>query len=252
MAQLAVLRGACAAALALVPLAANAVPIWGTWTLDSATTSTASLPDGRSATLTGFPVSGGSGGGGTANPPVPGIPSGQRAPVTTFFTTATAGVNPNPGDLIFSLDLGNWGVDAETTFGLEDVVDFAFYRLELLDSSLNVLSLAGIQLSQHNLFYTGGAIGDYDLSLDPTTGVITAVKVHDSGDPTAGRHSGLAIFGNLPGNTRYVRLYVAGTASFLREGLRLSLSASPVPEPASALLVAAALGSLGGLRARGR
>jgi hypothetical protein len=219
---------------------AQAVPVWATWTIHDATTATASLPDGRSAAFTGFPFSAGAGGGDLLVPAVPGLPSGVRPPLLTIFPTATAGVDPNGGDLYFSLDLINWGVDAETMFSIEDALDRLLYRLELLDATLTPLSLAGVQLSQHNMFFAG-IVQDYDLSLDPVTGVISVVQVHDSGDPTAGRHSGMAVFSNLPASTRYVRLYVGGTGAQTRDGLRIGLSASaPVPEPSVMALLAAA------------
>jgi hypothetical protein len=158
----------------------------------------------------------------------------------TIFPTAAADVDPTGGDLYFSLDLGNWGIDADTAVSIEDVLDRLTYRLELLDATLTPLSLAGVQISQHNMFFAGG-VQDYDLSLDSVTGVISVVQVHDSGDPTAGRHSGLALFSNLPATTRYVRLFVGGTGTQTRDGLRISLSASPVPEPSAAALIAASL-----------
>jgi hypothetical protein len=136
MARHSFLLGALAAALAFAAAPAAGVPVWATWTVDNSTTATASLPDGRSATFTGFPFSGGSGGGGTVTPAVPGIPSGDRHPVATIFPNATPGLNAVPGDLYFSLDLSNWTTDADTLFGLEDVVDFGVYRLELLDAAL--------------------------------------------------------------------------------------------------------------------
>jgi hypothetical protein len=250
MAKPALLAGASAAALALWPLASAAVPIWATWTVDGATTASASLPDGRSATFTGFPFSGGTGGGGTTDPAVPGIPSGDRQPVLTIFPNDVAGSLVTPGDPYFSLDLGNWGIDAETSFGLEDIVDFATYRLELLDAAQNPLPLTGLQVSQFNIFFsTVASVSDYDVAFDPATGSLTAVEIHDSGSSLASRHSGLAIFSNLPASTRYIRLFIAGAEPFGRDGLRISLSASPVPEPASALLLAAAFTAA--VRARG-
>jgi hypothetical protein len=240
-----------AVALWLAPALAHGTPIYGSWALVDATTATVSLPDGRSGTFTGFPTAASSGGGGTVVPAMPGLPSGTRPSTLTFFTSAAAGTDPNAGDMIFSLDLGSWGIDGDTTFSIEDILDRALYRLELLDTSLAALPLASVQLSQHNLFFTGGAVSDYDLSLDAATGVITVVQVHDSGDPAAGRHSGMAIFSNLPASTRYVRLFVAGTGSTTRDGLRLTLSASSLPEPAGFGLLAAAFAALGYSRARG-
>jgi hypothetical protein len=245
------LRCLCLAVLAFAtaPIASRAAPIYATWTLDNLTTATGSLPDGRSATFTGFPTAASAGGGGTVTPALPGIPSGDRPPTLTFFPTDVGG-DPNAGDLFFTLDLGLWGIDAETSFSLEDLVDTSLYRLELQDASFTPLTLAGVQLSQHNLFFSGGAVSDYDLSLDPATGTITVVQVHDSGDPAAGRHSGLAVFSNLPANTRYVRLFVGLTGSSLRDGLRLTLSASaPLPEPSALALLAASL--VGARYARG-
>jgi hypothetical protein len=164
-------------------------------------------------------------------------------------------VSPIGGDLYFSLDLGNWGIDVETTFGIEDVGASNIYRLELLDATLTPLSLANVQLSQHNMFFINNPIpiADYDLSLDPISGEITVVQVHDSGDPAATyRHSGLAIFSNLPASTRYVRLFVGGMGAQGREGLRITLSASaPVPEPSALSLLAATCAGLAYARARG-
>ncbi len=151
--------------------------------------------------------------------------------------------------MIFSLDLANFGVDSQTAFGLEDVLDTAFYRLELLDAAMSPLSLAGLQLSHFNLDFGGGTVTDYDLSLDAATGQIVAVRVHDSGTATTARHSGLTVFSSLPLTTRFVRLFVGGTSGFPRDGLRLSLAGTALPEPS--LLILLALGLAGaGIRRR--
>jgi len=233
------LFGTLAGALALAPSLSSAVPIWATWSAPSSTTREATLPGGRTATFTGFPTSfSNTPTPGTVFGTVPGLASGVHPPSMTFFS-ADVGAMSIPGDLIFELDLTGFAVDSETLFGLEDALDNATYRLELLDSSRNPLSLASLQLSQFNLDYSsvGGGIQDYDLSLDSTTGILVAVRVHDSGDPTAGRHSALAIFTGLPLATAYLRLYAAGSAPFLRDGLRLALGGSPVPEPSLALML---------------
>jgi hypothetical protein len=248
--------GAVLAAIVSAPLAGHAVPVWATWTLDSATTATASVPDGRNAAFTGHPtIVNALGFHYVATPAVPGIPSGANAPSLTFVTNQPHPTQIDPGDLIFSLDLGSFSVDAETAFGIEDVVDFAFYRLELLDASLSPLSLASVQVTQFNLAYTTStAVADYDLVLDPITGALDVIETHDAGVGATYRHSGMALLTNLPLATRFIRLYSNAAEPHATEGLRISLGVSPVPEPApAAFLLAASLLALRrarGLRAR--
>ena len=54
----------------------------------------------------------------------------------------SAAYTGHPGDLVMSLDLANFPVDAETTWGIADYQDLNWYRLELLDCSLTALSFA--------------------------------------------------------------------------------------------------------------
>jgi len=247
MAKHSFIAGALFVVLAVAAPSAHATSVWATWTLDNATTATASLPDGRSATFTGNPtIVNALGFHYVASPAVPGIPSGANAPSLTFVTKQPHPTQINPGELIFSLDLASFSVDSETAFGIEDVVDFAFYRLELLDSSLNPLALASVQVSQFNLAYTtSSAVGDYDLVLDPATGALDVIEIHDAGVGATYRHCGLALLTNLPVATRYIRMYSNAAGPLNTEGVRISLGASAVPEPATgALLLLASLSPL--------
>ncbi len=78
------------ATLALAATPALAVPVWATWTVDNATTATATIP-GHTATFT-FTGSPTTGGGESASPAVtpalPGIPSGNHPGRVVFFPTA--------------------------------------------------------------------------------------------------------------------------------------------------------------------
>jgi hypothetical protein len=230
-----------ATALAFAPLSAGATSIWTTWVVDSATAATASTPDGRTAAYTGHPV--GTNAAGSiynASPSVPGIPTGENP---SYLGTVTGQPHPtliNPGDLIMTIDLANFGVDAETTFGLADMQDTAYYRLELLDAALAPLSLSGVQVTNYNLTYiSGGLIADEDITLNTSTGALRLNFIHDAGGTY--RHSGLGLFTNLPLATRYIRLYSNAPGFQLgSEGIQIYLGGSAVPEPALATLLAAA------------
>ena len=178
---------------------------------DSATQATASTPDGRSAAYTG-----------------------------------------HPGDLVMPLDLANFPVDAETTWGIADYQDLNWYRLELLDCSLTALSFAAVQVTNYNLTYVNpaGLVADYNVTLNTTTGAIRDNFIHDAVPAGSYRHSGLALFTNLPLNTRYIRLLSNSAAAQVTEGIQIYLGGSAVPEPATAWLVG--MGVLGVALARRR
>jgi len=178
----------------------------------------------------------------SASPSVPGIPSGVNP---SFLGTVTGQPHPtflNPGDLVMTIDLASFGVDSETTFGIADIQDTAYYRLELLDAALAPLSLSSVQVTNYNLTYAnGGLIADEDITLNATSGALRLNFIHDAGGTY--RHSGLALFTNLPLATRYIRL-TANPPGFqlATEGIQICLGGSAVPEPAAgALLLAAAL-----------
>ena len=231
---------ALAAVLVLAPLSAGATSVWATWTLDSATAATANTPDGRSAAYTGHPVSTNAAGGiYDASPAIPGTTGANPA----YLGTVTGQPHPtflNPGDLVMTIDLANFGVDAETTLGIADMQDTAYYRLELLDPALTPLSLTGVQLTNYNLTYTTGAlIADEDITLNATSGALRLNFIHDAGGSY--RHSGLGLFTNLPLATRYIRLYANPPGFQLStEGIQIYLGGSSVPEPALAALLAGA------------
>lgn len=243
-----------AAVLWLAPLASHAAPIWATWTVDSATTATASLPDGRTAAFTGrTQFASALGSYAVMSPPMPGIPSGENAPSLTLTAGPPGQSQINPGDLLLSLDLTSFPIDADTSLGLEDLRDINFYRIELLDASQTPLSLAGIQVSQFNMsFPASSTVADYDIALDAATGALDVIEVHDAGTGSTYTHSGLAILSNLPSNTRYIRFYNNGSSPQNVEGWRISLSAALLPEPTTALLLAASLATVWCRRSRAR
>ena len=232
-----------AAAFAFAPLSASATSIWTTWVIDSTTAATASTPDGRTAAYSGHPVGVNAAGSVyNASPAVPGMPNGENP---SYLGTVTGQPHPtflNPGDLIMTLDLANFGVDAETTFGLADMQDTAYYRLELLDAALTPLSLSGVQLTPYNITYlAGGLIADEDITLNTATGALRLNFIHDAGGTY--RHSGLALFTSLPLATRFIRLYSnAPGFQLATEGIQVYLGGSAVPEPGlTGLLIIAAM-----------
>lgn len=242
MAQICYRSALLAAVVGLAPLSASATSTWATWTVGSPTAATASTPDGRSAVYTGSALSAnGAGGVYTASPAIPGEPSGANP---AYLGTVTKQPHPtvvNPGDLLMSIDLANFGVDGETTFGLADMFLTAFYRIELLDASQTPLSLTNVQIANYNVTYTNGAlIADLNITFNTTTGALRPDKFNHDGGGTYG-HSGLALFTNLPLQTRYVRLLSDSISTQVSEGVQIYLGGSAVPEPASALLPLAAL-----------
>ena len=229
-----------------VPSSAIAVTIWADWSVPADDEATASFPDGRSAVLTLFPVGGivPANTGFTVQPDLPGIPGGGHPSYPNAFTGSPHPIAIAPDDIVLSLDLTGFPVDAETTFGLIDL--FFDYRIELFDVALDPLPLDGLILSQFNVFYlppsSATTIGDYDVSLDTTTGLLSIIEVHDADAGSDYRHSGLVLFENLPPDTALVRLVSDATQN--SEGIRFLFGATSVPEPSAAMLLAFALALL--------
>jgi len=231
------------AVLCWLPAAAAASTIWANWSSPTSTQSTASFSDGRSVVLTAPDLSSVGPMSPSAVPNVPGLPGGDRPPNAVFFTGTPHPTTVGVGDVLMSLDLTGFPVDAETIIGFEDV--FYDYRIELLDISLNPLSLIGLSVSQYNLFFSTGEIADYDVLLDATTGALTVNEVHDASAGSTYRHSGLVLFGSLPTDTAFIQL--VSSASQGTEGLRVAFGGSPIPEPGTGVLVACGLLALGAI-----
>ncbi len=227
--------------LAFAPLSAGATSVWATWTVDSTTAATASTPDGRTAAYSGHPVGVNAAASAyNASPVIPGMPSGENP---SYLGAVTGQPHPtllDPDYLVLTIDLANFGVDAETTFGIADMQDTAYYRLVLLDAALTPLSQSGVQLTNYNLTYlAGGLIADEDITLNTTTGALRLNFIHDAGGTY--RHSGLGLFTNLPLATRYIHLFTNAPGFQIgSEGIQIYLGGSAVPEPGLAMLLAAA------------
>ncbi len=136
-------------------------------------------------------------------------------------------------DVASSLDLTSFTVNADTIFGLTDL-KFQ-YRLELQDSAHNPLALTGLQSTDYNLTYDGsGLLADLGCFLQSTAAGNTPASVifvggsgHDAGGFYV--HSGLCTFTNLPVETKFIDILLAGTASTV------------VPVPATAPLLGTAV-----------
>ena len=183
---------------------------WAAWGTPNGTTNSGSFSTGDFVQLTSFfdGITAGVPAGGEyiSDPPIPGVPDGTNP---TFQRIVTGSPHPTVlanGATVASLDLTTVDVDTATTFGLADLKSGLWYQLELQDSFDNPLSLAGVRLSHYNLTLTGGVfIADYDLTLNPTTGLILVNSIHEV--PTAiYQHSGLTLFDHLPLLTRRIVL----------------------------------------------
>jgi hypothetical protein len=230
----------------VAPTGANGATEWATWGSTVNNTSvTGTFKDGRTVQLTSFfdSISGGVTAGGeyTASPAIPGQTDGTNP---SFIRAVTGTPHPsliNPGALILTIDLTGFTVDADSIFGLGDLRDIAFYRLELLDSSLAALPLAGLQTANYNLTLTGGVIADLDVTFNSTTGALKDSLIHDGGGTY--RHSGLVTFTGLPAPTRFIRMRSNSTAVQDTEGIQIYFggSASAVPIPAAGWLLGSGL-----------
>ena len=223
--------------LGLIPASSSAETIWATWNTPAGNQTTGSFGDGRSvvftAPLIGSILPAGAQG---VDPDLPGLPGGVRPELVVFFTAADHPTTIQPDDVLLTLDLAGFPIDSATTFGLEDI--FFDYRIELLDAAQTPLPLSGVSVANFNLDLAG-VIADYDLLLDAMTGTLTVNQVHDANTGSTYRHSGLALFSNLPTDTRFIRL--ASNAMQGTEGIRFSFGAAELPEPAVTGLLACAL-----------
>jgi hypothetical protein len=240
-----------------MPLSAGAASEWATWsnvsgTFPPPTVSTGSFTDGRSVTATGFilnprPPDGFF----TSDPIIPGQPDGQNPGHLAALTAISNTTLINAGDLIMTIDLTGFPVDAETTFGFADLFSSDAYRLELLDSSLAPLSLADLQLASYNVTYPGPIVADLNISLNTATGALRVDRfAHDGGGSYA--HSGFTTFTNLPLNTARIRLLADGQQAGEGIGVYIGGSATAVPAPAAGWLFGTAFASLVGRRLRRR
>ena len=225
--------GAVAILVAAAP-AANAIAEWASWGSLSGNTIVGSLSGGRTVVMTAA-ISQANPAGViyAADPTVPGQPGGGNP---TYVLARTAVGHPTTvpdGALIASLDLSGVPITPETVFGLADMSRASRYRLELLDSANNVLSLAGVLLQSFNLTYPNTTLADLDVLLDPSTGNLTVSPVHDAADGSSYSHSGLTLFSDLPSDATTLRMVANGLQG--SEGIQLYFGA--VPEPTSLVLL---------------
>ncbi len=243
--------------LGLIPLVSHGATEWATWnTAASNLGSTGNFIDGRSVALTAwFETISGPAAAGTiysVNPAVPGQPDGRNP----SFTYALTGPLPypslvDPGHVAMHLDLANFPVDSDTLFGFADL-KFQ-YRLELQDANHNILPLTGLVTTNFDLTYDGSAlIADKGCILNTVaSGSIPAGKIDYTGNDAGGTysHTGLCTFGNLPTDTRFIRLINYGFLGQYQEqteGIHVLFggTASAVPVPAAAPLLGTAIALL--------
>lgn len=240
----------CIALLALSPGGTQAATEWATWsTAGDNLSSTGSFVDGRSVQLTAnFLGITGPAAAGTVysvDPAVPGQPDG-RNPAFTYALTGS-GATIQPGAVAMTLDLTNFAVTAETVLGLADL-KFQ-YQLELRDSQGAVLPLAGIQVAEFNNTYDGsGLIADAGCFLYTTSGgtFYPAGSIYVTPNDAGGwyTHTGLCTFGNLPAETKAIRLLLTGVAPREVEGIHVLLAgtaSTAVPLPPTAGLLGTAV-----------
>ena len=187
----------------------------------------------------------------TADPIIPGQPDGGNPPYI-LGPTGAPGETIADGDLIAAFDLTGFPVDSETVFGIADMVEPALYRIEILDAADSPLALTGIQVSNYNLFYPNTLIGDYNILLDPATGVLSVDPTHDANAGSTYVHSGLTLFSNLPAETEMIRILSAQEQT--SEGIQhyFGASASVIPLPGAAWLFVGGLLTLGGFSRRSK
>lgn len=236
--------------LGIAPLSANAATEWAIWnTAASNLAATGSFADGRTVQLTSyFETITGPAAAGTVyaiSPAVPGQPDGRNP----SFTYALTGPGPypatiNPGAVVALLDLTDFTVNADTLLGLADM-KFQ-YQLELRDINQNVLPLTSLATTDYNLTYDGsGLIADAGCFLQATAaGTLPAGLLYVTSNDAGGfyTHTGLCTFGNLPAETKFIRLLLGGVAPREVEGIHVYLAgtASAVPVPATAPLLGTA------------
>lgn len=187
----------------------------------------------------------------TTDPAVPGRPDGTNP----SYILAPTGV---PGEMIFTdeviavFDLSGFPVDAETVLGLADMVGPAVYRIEILDAANNPLSLTNVEVNNYNIFYPPSAnsfIADYNIDLDPMTGLLSVNTIHDANMGSNYVHSGLTTFSNLPVDAAMIRI-LSGQDQ-LSEGVQWYFGGSAVvPVPPALLLFGSGLAALFGMGRR--
>lgn len=246
-----------ASVLGLIPLVSHAATEWATWnTAADNLGSTGGFADGRSVALSAwFEGITGPAPAGTVysvNPTVPGQPDGRNP----SFTYALTGAGPypallDPGHVAMLLDLTNFPVDADTILGFADL-KFE-YRLELQDANHAVLPLTGLVTTNFDLTYDGSAlIADKGCILNTVASGSTPVgKIDYTWNDAGGSysHTGLCTFGNLPTDTRFIRLINNGFYGQYQEqteGIHVLFggSTSAVPVPATAPLLGTAVAFL--------
>lgn len=232
-----------------VPPGALGSTEWAVWnTAPSNLASTGSFADGRTVQLTSFfETIGGPQAAGTIYSVSPAVP-GQLDGRNPSFTYALTGPGPYPNtiardDVVASIDLANFTVNADTILGLADL-KFQ-YRLELQDSAHNPLALTGLQFVDYNLTYDGsGLVADLGCFLQAAAAGTTPAGVifpggsgHDAGGFYT--HTGLCTFTNLPAETKFIQLLARGISQET-EGIQVYLggtASTVVPLPATAPLL---------------
>lgn len=190
---------------------ANAGVEWATWGAASGATSTGTFPSGGTVVLTAdfTDINGGEPAGAeyTADPAPPGRPDGTNPPFTRMMTGTPGGDVPN-GAAVLTLDLTDLPADANVIFGLADQCSCDNYRMEVLDGSLDSLSLAGIVVMPYNITYFNPLYGSTyvaDFNSIFVGDLLYADQVHDAGSDYG--HTGLTTFSELPSGARYIKLY---------------------------------------------
>ncbi|MDJ0926622.1 MAG: hypothetical protein QNJ73_03140 [Gammaproteobacteria bacterium] len=231
-------------ALCLAAPAAHAVGEWPQWALldpmdtENPRSAVGSFLDGRSVIATLNVSSFRSSDIFTTVPVIP------AAPAT--YILAPTGVPQEmilTDDVIAIYDLTEFPVDGETTFGLADMVAPASYRLQILDALGQPLALDDVTSTHYNVFYDNGLVADFDVILDPATGLLSVNQVHDANTGSTYVHSGLTLFGNLPTEAEMIRI-LSGQDQ-LSEGVQWYFGGN-VPVPGAVWLF------LGGLAALSR
>jgi hypothetical protein len=218
----------------LQPLMTEAAVEWASWGPPAGNTSIGAFSGDKTVTLTAnfTDITAGVAAGGeyTSDPVVTGRPDNTNPPFQRIMTGTPATLIAN-GDQIAYLDLTGITVDENTTFGLADQKSGNLYRLELLDATLAVLDLTGVQVNDYNITYaSSGLVADYNSILTivgvPSSGLVLYVSpVHDAGGFYS--HTGLTTFSNLPAGTRYIALISRSVQE--AEGIQIYLGADFSP-----------------------